>query len=256
MDRVILRINDREYSQWTTVQINRSIENLCGDFTLGLTVPPQAEWSSLKQKRFEGREKCEVLIGKIPVITGSLDSVRDSYTSTEHMVEVSGRDAAADLFDCTTACPTYKSTTFLEIAKTICKAFDITVIDRAGGWTPKEYKPQYGSTAFENLRSFIQGEGVHLISDGRGRLTIIQLGGLMNRGFVMPMPLNFPGNVISAERSMDWRNIFQDYQVVGNYRSRRHRIDSGRSQGLCPAAARSRRSSRGVIGSRFAWECT
>ena len=92
-----LQIEDQDWDYWQGVSVGLSMESLSGSFELDISFDSDenAPWPIPKGA------KCVVLAYDQPVITGFVDAVNPQYSKSDCGISVSGRDAAADLVDCT-----------------------------------------------------------------------------------------------------------------------------------------------------------
>lgn len=91
-----LHVEGQNWDYWQRVSIRLSMESLSGSFDLEISFDSDqaAPWPIPKGAL------CQVLAYDQPVIAGYVDSVNPQYSKTDCGLTVSGRDAAADLVDC------------------------------------------------------------------------------------------------------------------------------------------------------------
>ena len=211
-EAVELRIDGRSYGGWKNVRISRGIEQLAGDFTLGLT----ERWPRMLDVRVvRPGERCEVLIDGEPVVTGYVDAVSPRYDANSHQVTVTGRDATADLVDCSAVAGDGRvsGSTLAGLARIIAKPFGlpVVVVGNAGATPlPGEYALEEGETAFEALERAAKFSGALLYSDGRGRL-VIGNAGADRAGADLVEGVN----IKSASAEWSWRERFSTVTVKG-----------------------------------------
>jgi prophage tail gpP-like protein len=162
-------------------RITRGIEQIAGKFELALAErwPGQAERAPLRPG-----QPCRLEVDGETLITGHLDAVEPRYSSREHRIAVSGRDATGDLVDCSAVHEPgeWKGQTALQIAQAICQPFGIKVqADVTVGAPFSSFRAEAGETVFEALERLARMRGVLLISDGRGGLVITRAGQLRVR---------------------------------------------------------------------------
>lgn len=96
-ETVTLTVAGEKHEGWTSIVIERSLDTLCGSFTLGLT----ERWPERPQRfTLEAGAACSVAIGGETVITGYIDRLAPSIEGRTHAIEIAGRDKAGDLVDC------------------------------------------------------------------------------------------------------------------------------------------------------------
>ena len=176
MKDIILKLNQREYTGWQAIHINRGIEQLAGSFELGLTL------DASKRRRIKVRpgDACMVsLIDGPRLITGHVDTIAQQFDDAAHNITISGRDQTGDLVDCSAIyhAGQWHGKTLYDIARDVCRPFGIVVV--------KEVKVDDvlanasindSETALELLERLARQHGLLLTSDAAGRLVITKSG--------------------------------------------------------------------------------
>lgn len=210
MPETVLEVDGVRYGGWKRISIQRGLEQIAGQFELGVT----ERWPGTGVSRpISPGQSCRVLVDGNPVITGYVDDVRPSFSADDRTIEVVGRDRTGDLVDCSAV---YKSgswsnSTLARIAADLCKPFGIEVIDKVG--VAKRFTTfalQEGETAFEAIERAARMRGVLLVADGAGRLTIARAGS-SRAGTVLVQGKN----ILSARGLFSQRERFSTYTVKG-----------------------------------------
>lgn len=206
-----MNINGSLIDGWTTMEVNRSIERMSGEFRVELTrkdLPPQIEL------KIAPGQKSEVMIGDQPVLQGFIDTLNTSYDSSTTRITVSGRDATADLIDCAAAVDgpfEFNNIKLEKLVEKIIAPFGIKLTVLADTGTPfKRIAIQPGETAYELIDRVCRYRALLPISDGVGGLVIIQPGGLRSTGV-----LKRGVNILAGNYSNDWIERFSLYVVKG-----------------------------------------
>ncbi len=205
---VRLMVGGRRYGGWTSVQIQRGIEQIAGQFSLSVT----DRWAGHDQRRaIRPGDRCTVTVDGETVITGHVDDVAPEYDGKNHSITVRGRDATGDLVDCSAQEIQWKGRTLLEVATEQCRSFGISVRDDAGATEPfQTLQTEPGETVFEALETAARIRGVLLVSDGRGGLVITRAG--TRRA---PGRLELGVNILRARATFSHRDRFSQYTVKG-----------------------------------------
>lgn len=206
---VQLKIGGTRYGGWQEIRIQRSIEQIAGQFELRVT----ERWSGQDTARpIRPGAACKVLVDDVPVITGHVDDVNISYDNASHTVEVSGRDATGDLVDCSTPIGGgLIGQTLLSAAQRLCKPFGIAVTtDVEAGGVFSVLLPNPGDSVFTTLDAGARVRAVLLVADGNGNLLITRAS---NERIAAMLLLG--ENVLSASASFSHRGRFKDYTVTG-----------------------------------------
>jgi len=212
MAEVALTVNGQIWGGWTSVRIQRSIEQIAGQFSLGLT----ERWPGQPDRReISPGDSCTVAIDGRVVITGRVDDVEVSFDGNAHAVTVSGRDATGDLVDCSAEHRPgqWQGRTLLQIASELCRPFGVPVraevdIGKAFG----DQTLQKGETVFEIIERLCRHRAVLAVSDGRGGLVFTRAGAA-RVGLILQEGKD--GNILAARGTFSHRDRFSRYTVLG-----------------------------------------
>lgn len=203
-----LIVNGRKYLGWKTVNITRSIEAIAGAFSISLTDKWSIDddpWPILPG------DECVVKIGDDVVITGYVDQSSPSIAKGNRTLQISGRDKAGDLVDCSEDIQPgeFKGKNALQIAQVLAASFGITVTALASVGAPfAVFAINPGETAFEGISRACQKRSLLPVSLPDGTLRLEQAG---NRR--MGDPLVEGTNIISASANHSMAMRFSDYTV-------------------------------------------
>ncbi|MEA4872178.1 MAG: hypothetical protein VB076_05125 [Synergistaceae bacterium] len=210
MSDIVLYVNGKKYEGWKSADVTRSIEAVSGSFRL-IT---NDKWDINKDpwKIFPG-DKCRIEIGGVTLITGWVDSVAPSYSTTDHGIEISGRDVTCDLVDCSAVVKSFeiRGQTIGGLTKMLCAPFGIPVLDTAGD---TEVFPvvaiQPGETVFACIEREARQRDIILTTNGTGSLVLGMVGSLKAADKLIQ-----GGNIITASANFDFSNRFSEYIVKG-----------------------------------------
>ena len=214
MQDVQLKIADKLYGGWLSISIQRSIEQLAGQFSLGVT----ERWSGQSTPwPIRPGDACEVQIDGESVITGYVDDVEIAYDAGSHSMSVSGRDRTGDLVDCSAPIKnsSWRNKTLLGVAEILCKPFGIAV--RAETDVGKEFpvfRANPGDSVFTRLDVGAQARGVLLVTDGKGNLVITRASNER-----IPATLRLGENVLSCATGFSHKDRHSTYTVTGQCES-------------------------------------
>lgn len=208
MTGVELYVNGAKYEGWKSGSVTRSIEAAAGSFELSSV----DKWELDKNpwRIFPG-DKCEVKINGVTMITGYVDSVAPSLSSSEHSIRISGRDATCDIVDCSAIVPSFeiRGQTIGGLAGLLCEPFGIRVVDESGD---KSVIPvaavQPGETVFSCIEREARKKEVSITTDGAGALLLAKIGKERAND-----SLEQGKNVISASTEYDYSQRYSDYIV-------------------------------------------
>lgn len=180
MSEILLKVNGLEYSGWKSIQVNRSIDVMCGAFGMNITDKFPGNLSGWQLKM---GDECTVTIGDKTLITGYIDEINIDYDDNSHSIQVSGRDTVSDLIDCSFAdTPNeWKNLTVGQIIKNLCKPFSKEVVINTSVTTEANtiiptFKANEGETVSELIIELCRKKAILPISLGDGKLTLTRAG--------------------------------------------------------------------------------
>lgn len=211
-DAVTLRVNGLDYGGWLEVEITAGIERQCRDFSLAIT----RTWPGAKDipRRVKAYDLCEVFIGDEKVITGYIDATPIRYNANSISVAVRGRSKTADLIDCSAKFATgqWRNRKLESIAADLAKTYGLKVITETDtGSAVIEHQIEPGETAFESIDRLLTARQLLCTDDEEGRLVLIEPG----TGGRASSALVFGQNILSADTSLDYKDVYSDYKCVG-----------------------------------------
>lgn len=207
---VSLRIGSTEFTGWKSASVTRSIESLCGSFSVVIypkedddlgKIPPNVE--------------VDIMLGKEQVLRGIVDSISSSLSDRGLEVTLSGRSRTADIVDCSAMnLPgKWKETDLLSLSKSLLKPFGIKVVNELSSYTKFPFKLQSGESPFEALNRANEFQGALMLTDPIGRFIITKPGTVSAQDSI-----RYGENVMSAEMSVDYSSRFSEYTVKGQKR--------------------------------------
>jgi prophage tail gpP-like protein len=212
MRDVVLSVNGREYRGWKDITITRSLESLCGSFSMSVS----ERWNA-NQEPWPIREgdRCVVLLGGDPIVTGFVDTRSMSISANDHSFQVAGRDRAGDLVDCSAVLSAWEFTgvSVLDIVRMVAKPFGISVSVASNAIVPAA-PPRVvinpGESVFDVIDRACRLAGLFAMSDGEGNLVLTQAGG---KGLITPLVLG--ENILQASVQYDASACYRRYIVSG-----------------------------------------
>lgn len=166
-DDVQLIVDGQALTGWEEVEVARSLEAISGSFSLKASDP--GGWP------VEPQSACEVLLEGETVITGFVDAVRVSLAPKQHDIEISGRDKAGDLVDCsaTNQPGQWDDIDLYNLVAQLCDPFLITVVqDVDVGDNFDSFALQPGESVHEAIERACRLRAVLATSDGLGRVIL------------------------------------------------------------------------------------
>ena len=209
-DMVGLSIGGQRYEGWTSVSITRGIEAMTGEFTLALAA---RDGEIMADFPFRAGVECKVMVDDELLISGYVDAFSPSFDDQSHHIQLSGRDRAGDLVDCSAInVPGSWANVSLEtIANDIVGPFGVQVTAKAStAPVVKRFALQQGESAHAAIERLASYRALLVVSAADGNLELISPA--TGAGEVKIVQGE---HIKSAEASHDVRERFSLYLVKG-----------------------------------------
>lgn len=210
MPEVTLTVGGVSWAGWTGVRVRRGLEQVAGTFSLELT----ERWPDGVGKRPAPDQPCTLALDGETVITGFIDEVEAAIDAGRHELAVAGRDATAQLVDCSAEHEpgSWSDATVAEIVAQLCGPFDIPLAVEADAGEPlRQFTLQKGETAWEAIERACRMRGLLAISDGRGGLALTR----STAAGASEAELVEGEHILSARAAYSHRDRFSRYTVLG-----------------------------------------
>ena len=213
MSEIKIKTNGREFTSWTNVVINRSLDSVCGTYEVSVIDTGEL---SLKRLNIKMGDVVEVLIDDNVIITGYIEDINPSYTKTEHKITIGGRAKTGDLVDCSfpSKLRDWKQQTILAIITSICNEFNIDVVVDVALQSAVAKKIDFtaneGETAFEAIRRLSINGAFRMVTSTKGELALVQSG---NRKATTKLQKGI--NILEGNLIQSNKERYSDYKVKG-----------------------------------------
>jgi prophage tail gpP-like protein len=211
--RAELFVGDTIHAGWTSVSVNRSIEQVANDFSLEIT----ERWPGEETKRpIRPGDKCTLKLDGETVIAGYVDDIDIQYDAGSHTFGVRGRDATGDLVDCAAIHKSgqWKNATLERIARDLCAPFGVKVIVETPVGKPfASFALEEGESAFDAIDRAARERAVLLMADGRGGLLITHASKQATG-----IRLEEGRNILSASVAASWKDRYSVITVKAQER--------------------------------------
>lgn len=196
------KVQNRLYEGFTSYSVKRSIEDLAGEFELGLA---SEGFSGIP---FQRGQEIQILIDKTPVLTGYIEDVSVTYDSDSHEIKIGGRDKIGDWVDTTigTTVEFKPPVTLEKIIETIIKltkATGVKIINKTSGIAPFTKDEIVSGTIDETVLDFLEKytrkRQILLSSDGLGNVVLTRSGQVDSKGSLF--------HYVESEESQKQNNI-------------------------------------------------
>lgn len=217
LSNIILKVDGEKFSGWTEAKISRSIETLCGSFTLKMIDVSDEEIFS-----FSPNSLCSIYANNDLLITGYIDGQGPIISPNDASVTVSGRCKTSDLVDCS-AINKPGSWRDIKVRQLITSllnpngnTFNIRlVVDTSLGEDVREFTLNSGESVYDAISRICEYRAFIPVSNGKGELVLTNVGsGKTNDNLV------YAQNVPSAGGEFNFVNRFSEYIVKGQQSGR------------------------------------
>lgn len=205
-----LVVGGRAWYGWKAARIQRGIEHCAGGFELELS---ELWHEDSRPPAARAGDRCELMIGTDPVITGWVDGAEVTLDAGTHSSRVSGRDATGDLVDCSAirGSGQWRGLRIEQIAAQIAEPFGVRVTTDVDTGKPlTTFALQEGETAFEAIERAARLRALLLVSDGVGGLLITRASDTR-----IGTELVMGENILAITVRSDWRDRYAVYFAKG-----------------------------------------
>jgi len=197
-----VQIDGKKYSGWQDFSIDTSMENLCGTFSFKATnvdIDPNTIYAGAK---------VEVFVDDYLMLTGYIFKRSRGCTESSNDFTFSGREATADLVDCSATPKTYNNIGLLELCKKLCESFSIQIEAKTDMGKPfKKFVVESGETVFDAIEKACKAKGVLPLTNTRGFLELVSAG-TENLSLVLDEKI-----IKSISEEQDFSDRFSNYTI-------------------------------------------
>jgi prophage tail gpP-like protein len=212
--KVLLTSQGVVYDSWTDLTINKSIEQLCGTFSISMV----DKWRQFSLPWFlTPGQPVVISIGAQPVLTGYIDNLDVAVKNDDRTVTISGRDVTGDLIDSSavTEPAEFKLLDIVTLANKFTLPFGIAATaDTDIGKPFEKFTVKQGETIFELLQRAAELRGLFLHSTEVGGLLITNRASVASQLRAVT-PLVQGVNILEAAAVYDNTDRYQTYIVKG-----------------------------------------
>lgn len=209
MPELTLAVGGFRYGGWKSIRVTRSIESLSGSFALDVS----DRWSGQEDPwPIAEEDPCRVDIDGTVVIDGYVGKRSLSGSATSRGLSYTGRDRAGALVDCSALLSkwTFYNVDIGSFAAMLAKPFGVRVSVQPGltlARVPKVVVSP-GDTVYEVIKRIAADEGVLVVSDGAGGVTITRSGTARAESLVEG------ANILTASVDYDGDDRYHRYVIA------------------------------------------
>jgi len=215
----VLRVNGTPYYGWKSVEMQNSLDQLCGSFGAAITFKVGVNIKMGDAYTLELSDPNNYDVNSVIFQGGWIDGMENSYDAETHDITLTGRDVTCDLVDCSIVGKDFPSSwrnvTLRSLIEALCAPFEIPVEFIGEAATTGAEKVLYaradeGDTVSKLIEKVCASFAKLPLSYGDGRLTIARAGAALARD-----KIEVGYNVKSGSLAADDSQRFSKYVVKG-----------------------------------------
>ena len=208
-----VRVDGAEFFGWKAVSIRRALDEAASSFQL-LAAPASAIFGADRRFGLLAGAACEIYLDDEKVLTGYVDSVKPSYSATNHQINYAGRSKTADVIDCAAPPGQWKEQKIEQLAALLGAAYDVEIAPEVYTGDPLPlHVTQLGETVFEALERRARQLNLLITDDADGKLVFTRAG-----AFQAADALQTGVNIVAGGGSFDLAKRFARYEVYSQAR--------------------------------------
>lgn len=171
--KITVVVNGAAYEGWLQSEVVRSLEAICGTFSIPVALVPGQPPAIRRQ------DTVQVIIGTTTVITGYVLAAEPFYRRGDCGLRVVGRDRTGDLVRCSAvhAGGQWRNVGLLRIAQDLAAPFGLQVVADVDLGAPiVDFKLGHGETVLDALSRAARLRGILVTRDDQGRLLLTKTG--------------------------------------------------------------------------------
>lgn len=211
MSDVNVYISGKKFTGFKSVQLRKSLTELCGTFAFEITdenIDPGKTW------KIKPGQIVVIYYGKNRFMTGYIETMSPSLSNNERKISVEGREVTCDLIDCSAEVKTYQKQKLLEFCNSISKPFRYgkTFFDVRGvkDVVIGDVVIEPGQSVFEVIDRQLRKLAYIPITDTYGNVLLTTTNRIR-----LGIPLVEGQNIKTISVSHNITDIYSEYEVVG-----------------------------------------
>jgi prophage tail gpP-like protein len=205
-----ISINNMEYHDWENISITRSIENLCGAFSMSVT--------NQRDVLIGCGDSCKIYEDNIILQTAYVEKIsQTSNNSSGRNITVSGRCVTCDLIDCSVVTDgknitgEWKKQKAENIIRDLIKPFGLTLDVRVDtGDVFETYNIEQGSKIYDSINKICKARSLLSYTNENGVLVLEKAGENNASG-----SLEQGANIKSCDLTYDETGLYSQYVTKG-----------------------------------------
>lgn len=201
--KITVQVNGTAYEGWLESEIERSIEAICGTFSIPVSMVP-GQPPAIKRQ-----DAVVVRIGGVTVITGFVLSAEPFYTRDNCGFMVTGRDRTGDLVRSSAIHKggQWRNAKLEQVCKDLLAPYGIEVkVETDTGAPLQDFKLAHGEKVVDALARAARLRGVLVTRDDEGRMLLTKAG-----------IIKFSGSIVRGQNVIAMQGIGTDEQRHSEY---------------------------------------
>lgn len=205
--QITVTVRGQAYQGWLQSEVERSLEAICGTFSIPVSLVPGNPPDINRQ------DEVEVKIGGQVVIKGYVLAAEPFYSARDCGMRITGRDRTGDLVRCSAIHQggQWRNAGLLRICKDLVAPYGLTVhVDADLGAPIHDFKLSHGETVVDALARAARLRGAMVTRSDDGQLLLTKAGKKLFRGAIRR-----GSNVISMQGIGSDEQRHSEYIVFG-----------------------------------------
>ena len=201
--KITVEVNGLAYEGWLQSDVERSIEAICGTFSIPVAMVP-GQPPAIKRQ-----DAVKVRIAGTVVITGFVLAAEPFYSRNDCGFQITGRDRTGDLVRCSAIHKggQWRNAKLEQVCKDLVTPYGIEVkVEADTGAALQDFKLAHGETVVDALSRAARLRGVLVTRDDDGRLLLTKAG-----------TLKFGGAIVRGQNVISMQGIGTDEQRHSEY---------------------------------------
>ena len=206
---VQLRTNGKVFSNWQSIDVDRSINSISGRFTISYvdrSKNGESNWD------IKCGDDCELVLDGETVISGFIDILQVDLSSENRVLTITGRDKSGDLVDSGTLLDekAFIGSNLKDMATQVIGTFRVPVSAQgeAANRQIESASVQYNETIYEFISRVAHYQGVLCYSNRKGEIVFSDVATTVSDS------ISFKNKIIRITGKSDSSKLFQQYIAV------------------------------------------
>lgn len=215
----LMEVDGIKYDGFVSASVSRSLENFSSIFNFSATHQPG------KSFPIKIGSTCKIVINDTVIMDGFIESINISYDSSQHLIQISGRDKTADLVDSQIGGVdiefTQPNVSFKDLVEKVLSILNISNIkliqkDKIKDFGEGEIESaSSGQTAFDFLETYARKRQIVLTTDGSGNI-VARKSPIGTYATILSSRVDSQSTILLASFKFDISQRFNKYEVISS----------------------------------------